>query len=161
MLKKISDLDSFELEQFKNLYIKYFIEEAKRTDLGFSLLYELVTKKRSKAIVDAILEKINNFDYLGYAYTSSTEVLGFIVGHANGNGPARITEGYVAPVIDSRLIALDLYRKLAFAFKMRGKRSIVVETSQYNNMLMKIIRENNFEVSYEYLDDRIEYEKTI
>ena len=161
MIKKINSLNTSELEQFKTLYIKYFLEETKRTKLGFPLLYELITKKNSKALADIMLGEINSGNYLGYVYLEDDVIAGFIVGLDDGNNPARITEAYVNSGIDNRHIALELYRKIAVAFQMRGRSMISIESHLYNTMLRTLAESNFFDIVNEYPDGYVEYEKRI
>ena len=161
MIKSVNNLTPSEMEQFKSLYTKYFVEEAKRTQLGFPLLYEIITKKGSKVLVDKMVDKIASKEYLGYAYVATDDVLGFIVGTNPGKEPARITEAYVVDPSHDKHISLELYRKIAFAFYMLGRRNVSISSSLHNEMLMKIISENGFDVVKSYPDGHGEYAKRI
>ena len=161
MIRKVNSLGSEGLEQFKVLYTKYFLEEAKRTQLGFPLLYELITKKKSKAIADTIVEEIFADKYLGYVYLDNDTVVGFIVGRDDGRDPARITEAYTSCAEEDRRMALELYRRIAIVFKMRGRSKISIESSLYNEMLTYLAEINAFDPVCEYPDGYVEYEKQI
>ena len=161
MIKKINSLNSSELEQFKRIYTKYFLKEAKLTKLGFPLLFELITKKNSKAIADFMIEEINKGRYIGYSYIDDEKIVGFIVGVDDGNNPARITEVYISPEVDNRHVALELYRKIAVYFKMKGRSMISIESHLYNMMLRTLAESNFFDIVNEYPDGYVEYEKRI
>ena len=160
MVKSVTNLNPIEMDQFKKLYTKYFIEEEKRNKLGFSLLYEIITKKGSKALVDEMIDKIKNGEYLGYIYAGPSSVLGFIIGHDDNTGLAKITGAYV-PTNKYSFVSLALFRRIAMEFKMRGKRIITIESSIYNDMLMQVAKDNNFDIVNQYQDGFGEYEKRI
>ena len=161
MIKKISGLNNIEIEQFKTLYTKCFLEETKRTKLGFPLLFELITKKNSKAVAQYMVEEIKADRYLGYAYLENQNIIGFIVGTNEDDTKARITDAYVDAGDNSRHIALELYRKIAVAFKVKGKSKITIESHLYNTMLRVFAESNFFDVTNEYPDGYIEYEKRL
>ena len=167
MIKKINDLNEIQLEQFKLLYTKCFVEEAKRTDLGFSLLYEIVTKKNSKAIVDAIITQIDEGNYTGYVYIDNNKVLGFIVGYDDGFDPARIMEAYInykpedKDYIFKSIILQNLYHRLLLEFKERGRTKVFIEASTYNKTLTFVALDNAFTKIQEYPDSYVEYEKQL
>ena len=167
MIKNIKDLNNIQLEQFKLLYTKYFVEEAKRTDLGFSLLFELVTKKNSKTIVESIVKQFDEGNYLGYVYIEDNKVLGFIVGLDEGVDPAKITETYMAykpehkNYLFKNIIFQNLYHRLLLDFKERGRTKVFIEASTYNRSLTSIAISNAYTKIQEYPDSYVEYEKHI
>lgn len=167
MIKNIKDLNNIQLEQFKLLYTKYFVEEAKRTELGFSLLYELITKKHSKALVESIVKRFDEDNYLGYTYIDDGKVLGFIVGWDEGFDPAKITEAYMAykpedkDYLFKNLIVQNLYHRLLLDFKSRGRSKVTIEASTYNRTLSFIAQDSSFTKLEEYPDSYVEYEKQL
>ena len=157
MVKEINDLNLVELKQLKRLYTKYFLEEAKITQLGFPLLYELITKRRTKVLVDEMLERINYGEFLGFAFVEDEIVKGFITGCDANQTTAIITEAYV-PHDDSR-VSMELYKKIAISFKNRGKKTVTIEKSFYDEIIMRLIIDNDFEAIDKYQDGYALYEK--
>ena len=160
MIKDIKDLSEFELEQFKILYIKYLVEDAKRTMLGIPLLYELLTKKHSKKQADVTVNDINDNVLVGYVYIYNGQVIGFIIGEENKHKDAIILAALTTNY-SNRIILLELYKTLALEFKRRSKKFVYINTSLYDDLLMYIANECSFNVLYEYPDGYVEYAKQL